>query len=204
MNAPEKMVLPTRLSEPALNQLFRDARTHSFWQPLAVSREMLEEVYALAAMGPTSANASPARFVFLTTPAARQRLLPALMPGNVDKTMAAPVVAIIAYDTKFYDALPTLFPQVDARSWFVGNQPLIDATASRNSALQGAYLILAARSLGLDCGPMSGFDADKVNAEFFPDGAWKVNFICNLGYGDGGKLLPRNPRLRFDEACRVI
>jgi 3-hydroxypropanoate dehydrogenase len=186
MNAPEKMVLPTRLSEPALNQLFRDARTHSFWQPLAVSRATLEEVYALAAMGPTSANTSPARFVFLTTPEARQRLLPALMPGNVDKTMAAPVVAIIAYDTKFYDALPTLFPQVDARSWFVGNQPLIDTTASRNSALQGAYLMLAARSLGLDCG------------------AWKVNFICNLGYGDAGKLFPRNPRLRFDQACRVI
>ncbi len=204
MNAPEKIALPTRLSEPALNQLFREARTHSFWQPLAVSRETLEEVYALAAMGPTSANTSPARFVFLTTTEAKQRLLPALMPGNVDKTMAAPVVAIIAYDTKFYDALPTLFPQVDARSWFVGNQPLIDATAFRNSALQGAYLMLAARSLGLDCGPMSGFDADKVNAEFFPDGAWRVNFICNLGYGDAGKLFPRNPRLKFEEACRIL
>lgn len=204
MNAPEKIVLPTRLSEPALNQLFRDARTHSFWQPLEVSRETLEEIYALAAMGPTSANTSPARFVFLTTPEARQRLLPALMPGNVDKTMAAPVITIIAYDTKFYDALPTLFPQVDARNWFVGHQPLIDATAFRNSALQGAYLMLAARSLGLDCGPMSGFDADKVNAEFFPDGDWKVNFICNLGYGDAGKLFPRNPRLKFDQACRIL
>jgi 3-hydroxypropanoate dehydrogenase len=204
MNAPENIVLPTRLSEPALNQLFREARTHSFWQPLAVSRETLEEVYTLAATGPTSANTSPARFVFLTTTEAKQRLLPALMPGNVDKTMAAPVVAIIAYDTKFYDALPTLFPQVDARTWFVGNQPLIDATASRNSALQGAYLILAARSLGLDCGPMSGFDADKVNAEFFPDGDWKVNFICNLGYGDAGKLFPRNPRLKFEQACRIL
>jgi len=204
MNAPERIALPTRLSEPALDQLFRAARTHSAWQPLAVTRETLEEVYALAALGPTSANTSPARFVFLTTPEAKQRLLPALAPGNVDKTMAAPVVAIIAYDTKFYDALPTLFPQVDAKSWFVGNQPLIDATATRNSALQGAYLMLAARSLGLDCGPMSGFDADKLNAEFFPDGDWKVNFICNLGYGDPGKLFPRNPRLAFDEACRVM
>lgn len=204
MNAPERIAIPTRLSEPALNQLFREARTHSFWQPLAVSRETLEEVYTLASMGPTSGNTSPARFVFLATPEARQRLLPALAPGNVDKTMTAPVVAIIAYDTKFYDALPALFPQVDAKSWFVGNQPLIDATASRNSALQGAYLMLAARSLGLDCGPMSGFDADKVNAEFFPGGDWKVNFICNLGYGDAGKLFPRNPRLKFDEACRVL
>jgi 3-hydroxypropanoate dehydrogenase len=204
MNAPERIALPTRLSEPALNLLFREARTHSFWQPLPVSRETLEEVYALAAMGPTSANTSPARFVFLTTPEAKQRLQPALASGNVDKTLAAPVVVLVAYDPKFYDQLPKLFPQVDARSWFVGNQPLIDDTASRNSSLQGAYLMLAARSLGLDCGPMSGFDADKVNAEFFPDGSRKVNFICNLGYGDPGRLFPRNPRLSFDEACRVL
>lgn len=205
MNAPE--ILPTaitRLSEPSLDQLFREARTHSFWQSTPVTVETLREVYDLARMGPTSANTSPARFVFITTDNAKQRLLPAMAPGNLDKTRTAPVVVLIAHDVEFYEHLPKLFPQVDAKSWFVGNTSMIDATAFRNSSLQGAYFMLAARALGLDCGPMSGFDPDKINKEFFPDGKWKVNFICNLGYGEPGKLFPRNPRLSFDEACRVL
>jgi 3-hydroxypropanoate dehydrogenase len=205
MNAPEHLpVNTTRLSEPSLDQLFRDARTHSFWQPRPVALETLKEIYDLARMGPTSANTSPARFVFVTTDQAKARLLPAMAPGNLDKTRAAPVVVLIAHDVEFYEHLPKLFPQVDARSWFVGNQPLIDVTALRNSSLQGAYFMLAARALGLDCGPMSGFDPGKVDGAFFPDGKWSVNFICNLGYGDPGKLFPRNPRLAFDEACRVV
>jgi len=158
----------------------------------------------LARLAPTSANASPARFVFLTTPAGKARLQPTLAPGNVEKTMAAPVTAIIAWDTEFHENLPRLFPQFDMRSFFVGNQSLIDETAFRNSSLQAAYFILAARALGLDCGPMSGFDPGKVNAEFFPDGKWKVNFLCNLGYGDRSKLFPRNPRLEFEEASLVL
>jgi 3-hydroxypropanoate dehydrogenase len=206
MNAPE--LLPAaetgRASDHSLDLMFRDARTHSFWQPRAVSVETLKEIYDLARMAPTSANTSPARFVFLTTASAKERLLPAMAPLNVDKTRNAPVVAIIAQDREFYEQLPTLFPQADARSWFVGNQALIDVTAFRNSSLQGAYLMLAARAVGLDCGPMSGFDPDKVNAEFFPDGKWSVNFICNLGYGDASKLFPRNPRLDFEQACRVL
>jgi 3-hydroxypropanoate dehydrogenase len=155
-------------------------------------------------MAPTSANGSPARFVFLTTPEAKRRLRPALAPLNVEKTMAAPVTAIIAWDTEFYDHLPKLFPHADMRSYFVGNPALIEETGFRNGSLQGGYFILAARAVGLDCGPMSGFDAEKVNAEFFPDGKWKVNFLCNLGYGDKSKLYPRNPRLSFEEACRVL
>jgi nitroreductase len=155
-------------------------------------------------MGPTSANSSPARFVFLTTAEAKNRLLSTLAPLNVEKTRSAPVNVIIAWDTEFHENLPKLFPQSNMRSYFAGNQALIDETALRNSSLQGAYFILAARALGLDCGPMSGFDADKVNAEFFPDGKWRVNFLCNLGYGDHSKLFPRNPRLSFDEAALVL
>jgi 3-hydroxypropanoate dehydrogenase len=147
---------------------------------------------------------SPARFVFLTTAEAKERLVPGLMPGNVEKTRSAPVVVIIAQDMEFYEELPRLMPAMDARSWFVGNAPMIADAAARNSTLQGAYLMLAARSLGLDCGPMSGFDAEKVNAEFFPDGKWRVNFLCNLGYGDAKGLHPRGPRLAFEEACRVL
>jgi 3-hydroxypropanoate dehydrogenase len=155
-------------------------------------------------MGPTSANSSPARFVFLQSEAAKARLLPALAPLNVEKTKAAPVTVIVAWDTEFYEKLPQLVPHADARSFFVGNQALIEETTIRNSSLQGGYFILAARAVGLDCGPMSGFDGAKVNAEFFPDGKWKVNFLCNLGYGDHSKLFPRNPRLEFEEACRVL
>jgi 3-hydroxypropanoate dehydrogenase len=192
------------ISEEALNQLFRGARTHSVWRSEPVPAELLREIYDLARLGPTSANSSPGRFLYLTTPEAKERLKPALMPLNVEKTMTAPVIVVIAWDTEFHEKLPKLFPHADMRSYFVGNQPLINETAFRNSSLQAAYFILAARALGLDCGPMSGFDADKVNAEFFMDGMWKVNLICNLGYGDAGKLFPRNPRLEFEEAAVIL
>ena len=195
---------PTRISNNALDQLLRQARTHSAWLPKRVPVELLRDAYDLARMGPTSANSSPARFLFLESEAAKARLLPALAPLNVEKTKAAPVTVIVAWDTEFYDKLPQLFPHADMRSHFVGNQSVIDETAFRNSSLQGGYFILAARAVGLDCGPMSGFDKAKVNAEFFPDGKWKANFLCNLGYGDRSKLFPRNPRLEFDEACRVL
>src|SRR6476661_10384788 len=194
----------TSISQEALDQLFLEARTHSTWLPEPVPVELLRKAYELARLGPTSANGSPARFVFLTSPGAKALLRPVLAPGNVDKTMAAPVTVIIAWDTEFHENLPRLFPQADIRSYFVGNKPLIEETAFRNSSLQAAYFILAARALGLDCGPMSGFDADKLNAEFFPDGKWKVNFLCNLGYGDQRKLYPRNPRLEFDEVAVVL
>jgi 3-hydroxypropanoate dehydrogenase len=206
-NASETPSFTTRktpISKEALDQLFRDARTHSAWLPEPVPVELLRKAYELARLGPTSANGSPARFVFLTTPKAKARLKPALAPANVEKTMAAPVTVIIAWDTEFHENLPRLFPHYDMRSYFVGNQALIDETAFRNSSLQAAYFILVARALGLDCGPMSGFDAGKLNAEFFPDGKWKVNLICNLGYGDDSKLFPRNPRLEFEEATAVL
>jgi 3-hydroxypropanoate dehydrogenase len=188
----------------AIDQIFRNARTYSSWLPKGVPAELLREAYDLAKLGPTSANCSPARFVFLTTPEAKARLVPALAPGNVEKTQAAPVNVIIAWDTEFYEHIPRLFPHRDMRPLFAGKPAVIEETGLRNGSLQGAYLILAARSLGLDCGPMSGFDAAKVNAEFFPDGKWKANFLCNLGYGDASKLLPRNPRLSFEEACRLL
>ena len=196
--------IPGLLPKAALDQLFHQARTHTAWLAKPVPVELLRQAYELARMAPTSANGSPARFVFLTTEAAKNRLLPALAPLNLEKTRSAPVTAIVAWDTEFYEHLPRLFPHADMRSYFVGNQPLIDETAFRNGSLQGAYFILAARAVGLDCGPMSGFDAAKVNAEFFPDGKWKANFLINLGYGDHGKLYPRSPRLEFDEACRVL
>jgi 3-hydroxypropanoate dehydrogenase len=201
---PSLPVIKSPISEEALDQLFREARTHSAWLPEPVPVELLRKAYELASLGPTSANSSPARFVFLTSPGAKARLKPALAPGNVEKMMAAPVTVIAAWDTEFHEKLPRLFPQFDARSYFVGNQALIDETAFRNSSLQAAYFILAARALGLDCGPMSGFDADKLNAEFFPDGKWKVNLLCNLGYGDQSKLYPRNPRLDFEEASVIL
>ena len=201
---PSPKALKTSISKDAIDQLFRQARTHSAWLAEPVPVELLGKAYELARLGPTSANVSPSRFVFLTTPGAKARLRPALAPGNVEKTMAAPVTAIIAWDTEFYENLPRLFPQADMRSYFIGNNALIDETAFRNSSLQAAYFILAARALGLDCGPMSGFDANKLNAEFFPDGKWKVNFLCNLGYGDQRKLYPRNPRLEFDEVAVVL
>ena len=193
-----------KVSGECLDQLFREARTHWVWRPEPVPIELLKEVYDLARFAPTSANSSPARFVFLPTPQAKERLRPALSPGNVEKTMTAPVTVIVAWDTEFHDKLPQLFPARDMRSVFAGNAALLHETAFRNGTLQGAYFMIAARALGLDCGPMSGFDQPKVNAEFFPDGKWKANFLCNIGYGDPAKLFPRNPRLSFDEACRVL
>jgi 3-hydroxypropanoate dehydrogenase len=192
------------ISREALDQLFREARTHSTWLSELVPVELLRKAYELARLGPTSANGSPARFVFLTTPGAKALLKPVLAPDNVDKTMAAPVTVIIAWDTECHEHLPKLFPHADLRSYFAGNKPLIEENAFRNSSLQAAYFILAARALGLDCGPMSGFDAEKLNAAFFPDGKWKVNLLCNLGYGDPSKLHPRNPRLNFEEASVVL
>jgi 3-hydroxypropanoate dehydrogenase len=187
-----------------LDQLFHEARTHPAWLPIPVPAELLRKAYELASLGPTSANSSPGRFVFITTPAAKARLKPALAAGNVGKTMDAPVNVIMAWDTEFYEKLPRLSPQADFRAFFVGNQPLIDETAFRNASLESAYFILAARALGLDCGPMSGFDQAKLNAEFFPDGKWKANFLCNLGYGDKTQLRPRNPRLDFEEAAWIL
>jgi 3-hydroxypropanoate dehydrogenase len=190
------------LDQDALNLLFHDARTHSAWLPKPIPRQTLAELYHLTRMAPTSANGSPARFVFLTTDEAKARLLPALAPMNVEKTRTAPVTVLIAWDTEFHEQLPKLMPYANFRDYFHGNDALIHETAFRNSSLQGGYFILAARALGLDVGAMSGFDAEKVNAEFFPDGKW--NFIVNLGYGDHTKLFPRQPRLDFEEAALVL
>jgi 3-hydroxypropanoate dehydrogenase len=193
-----------QLDDRSLDIIFREAHTHSAWLEKPVSDALLHQIYDLMKWAPTSANSSPARIVFVRSSAAKQRLLPAMSPGNVDKTRTAPVTAIIAYDTEFYEKLPKLFPHADARSWFAGNQTLIDTTAFRNGTLQGAYLILAARSLGLDAGPMSGFENAKVDKEFFPDGKVKSNFLVNFGYGDHAKLQPRNPRLPFAEAAQIL
>ena len=192
-----------QVSDSALDILFREARTYRAWLPKHVPDELVHEIYDLFKFGPTSANSCPARVVFLKTEGSKARLLPAMADGNVEKTRSAPVTAIVAYDTEFYERLPELNPHMDLRSAFAGKPALIEETAFRNGSLQGAYLMLAARALGLDCGPMSGFDAAKVNAEFFPDGKWKANFICNLGYGDPAKLFPRQPRLTFEEACQL-
>ncbi|MEQ1573248.1 MAG: malonic semialdehyde reductase [Vicinamibacterales bacterium] len=198
-------VTDRRLDDAALDVLFREARTHNAWSTDAVPLARLRDIYELMKWGPTSVNGNPARLVFLTSDRAKARLLPALMPRNVDKTRTAPVVVIVAYDTAFHQQLPHLLPHaVDAPAMFANNPELTRETAERNSALQGAYFMLAARALGLDCGPMSGFDAAAVNREFFPDGRWKVNFLCNLGYGDPSGLFPRSPRLDFETACRVI
>ena len=192
------------LSDAALDTLFRQARSHNGWLERPVSDDQLRQIYELMKMGPTSANSCPARLLFVKSADAKARLKPCLAPGNVEKSMTAPVVAIVAMDLEFHEQLPRLFPHTDARSWYLGKPEKILDTAFRNSSLQGAYLILAARSLGLDAGPMSGFDADKLNAEFFPDGKVKANFICAIGYGDASKLFPRHPRLAFDEACRIL
>ena len=192
------------LDAQGLDLLFRTARTHNGWLPKPVPENLLRDIFDLAKMPPTSANCSPMRLVFVSTPEGKARLKPALSAGNLEKTMAAPVTAIIANDTKFYEELPRLFPHADARSWFTANEALATATAARNGTLQGAYLILAARALGLDCGPMSGFDPAKLDAEFFPDGRFRSNFLCNLGYGDATKLFPRSPRFAFDEICKIV
>jgi 3-hydroxypropanoate dehydrogenase len=190
-----------RLDERALDRLFRTARSRNAWLARPISDALVHELYELSKWGPTAANSTPGRFVFVRSAAAKERLKPHLNPGNVEKTMSAPCCVIIAYDSRFYDLLPKLFPSRDMRAAFVGKDALIEETARRNSTLQGAYLMLAARALGLDCGPMSGFNAASLDAEFFPDGRWKSNFLCALGYGSDEKLFPRNPRLDFDEAC---
>ena len=192
------------LSEEALKQILTEARTHSVWLPEQVSDDLLVQIYDLMKWGPTSANCCPARIVFVKSPEAKAKLLPCMAEGNVEKTKTAPVTAIIAQDMEFYEKLPKLFPFADARSWFAGNKPFVESTAFRNSTLQGAYFIIAARSVGLDCGPMSGFDNAKVDAAFFEGTAWKTNFICNLGYGDSSKLHPRAPRLEYTEACKIL
>ena len=191
------------LGDPGLDLLFREARTHSDWRDGDVSDVLLQAVYDLAKMPPTSANCSPMRIIFVRSPEAKERLRPALAEGNLDKTMAAPVTAVIGYDTRFHELLPRLYPHTDARSWFEGNDALIEETAVRNGTLQGAYFIMAARALGLDCGPMSGFDREIVDRTFFPDGRIRSNFLCNLAYGDATKLHPRSPRLDFEDACQI-
>ncbi len=196
--------MSTAINEEALQQLFTEARTQNGFLPEPVSEDQIRDLYELLKWGPTSANASPARILFLTSAEAKERLIPHMSANNKDKTRDAPVTAVIAFDLEFHEKLPKLFPHVDARAWFADNFALREETAFRNSTLQGAYLILSARALGLDCGPMSGFNADGVNSEFFPDGKWKVNFVCNIGHGDPSKLFPRNPRLEFDEACKIL
>jgi nitroreductase len=198
------MTTKTRLSEEALGQILTEARTHNGWLPEPVNDNLLVQIYSLMKWGPTSANCCPARIVFVKSTEAKAILLPCMAEGNVEKTKAAPVTAIIAQDMEFYEKLPKLFPFADARSWFAGNKPFIESTAFRNSSLQGAYFIIAARSVGLDCGPMSGFDNAKVDAAFFEGTSWKSNFVCNLGHGDASKLRPRAPRLEFNEACKIV
>jgi 3-hydroxypropanoate dehydrogenase len=209
-----------KVDDAALNTLFREARSSfSKWQKKPVPDETLRELYELLKWGPTSANAEPARFAFLRTRESKERLRPALAPLNVDKTMMAPVTVIVAYDLRFYEQLPKLFPQNPGmKKLFEGGPELVEVTAKRNSSLQGAYMIMAARSLGLDCGPLSGFDNAKVDEEFFAagrpcfgcdqeffsEGHVKSNFLCNLGYGDPGNLFPRLPRLSFNEACSLL
>lgn len=192
------------LDQSALDLLFFQARTHNGWLDKPVTATQLEQLYNLIKWAPTSANCEPARIVFVQSHEAKEKLAQCMAPANVSKVNAAPVTAIIGMDMAFYDKLPRLFPHADAKSWFVGNQPMIDATAFRNSSLQGGYFILAARALGLDCGPMSGFNADQLNAAFFAGTTVKVNFVCSIGYGDSAKLFPRSPRLDFSEACSII
>ena len=208
-----------RIDDTALDALFREARTYAKWQSRPVDDQVLRDLYEVLKWAPTSANAAPARFAFLRSKEAKERLRPALAPLNVEKTMTAPVTVIVAYDLKFYEQLPRLFPQSPGMATlFASNPELVQATAKRNSSLQGAYLIMAARALGLDCGPMSGFDPSKVDEEFFaagkpcfgcdqeffPEGHVKTNFLCNLGHGDPMALHPRLPRLPFSEACSLL
>lgn len=194
-----------KISASCLEQIFYKARTHNKWYDQPISDEKLKEIYDLMRLGPTSANCSPLRIFFLKSKESKERLKPHLDPGNVEKTMVAPATALLAYDLKFYEYLPFLFPFANARPWYEGKEEFSQETAFRNSSLQGAYFIIAARSLGLDCGPMSGFSNKGVDEEFFPDGRFKSNFLCNLGYGDPEGLPgPRAPRLSFDEACKIL
>jgi 3-hydroxypropanoate dehydrogenase len=191
------------LDDASLDRIFRSARTHHAWLDRPVADATLRELWNLLRWGPTSANCCPLRVVFVKSPDAKAKLLECMAPGNVEKTRAAPVTAILAMHMEFHESLPKLFPHTDARSWFAGNQPYIESTAFRNSSIQGGYFILAARALGLDCGPMSGFDAEKVDGAFFAGRPERVNFLCNLGYGDASTLHPRSPRFEFDEACEI-
>ncbi len=194
-----------RLDDNALNILFRQARSHNKWQARQIDEELLHELYALTKMAPTSANTSPARFIFVVSKDAKAQLLPHIIDSNIEKVKTASAAVIIAYDIKFYDLIPQLFPhQPEARDWFCHDEALAAETALRNSSLQGAYFMLAARALGLDVGPISGFDPAGVNAAFFPDGQYKANFICNIGYGDADGLFDRAPRLDFDAACKIV
>ena len=186
-----------------LDLLFNTARTRNGWLDKQLENGLLQEIWNLTRMGPTSANCSPARIVFVTSTQAKEKLRPALLGENVAKTMTAPASAIIGYDMEFYERLPKLFPHTDAKAWFVGDEELTFSTAFRNSTLQGAYFMMAARALGLDCGPISGFDNAMVDASFFTNSAIKSNFICSIGYGNDEKLHPRSPRLEFAEACRI-
>lgn len=193
------------LEAAGLDLVFRTARTHAYWLDDAVDDALLQRVYDLAKMGPTSANMCPMRVAFVKTPAGKEKLKPTLDPGNVEKTMAAPVTAIVGMDLRFFEKLPVLFPHVDAKTWFKDlPEPVLEQIALRNSSLQGAYLMLAARSLGLDCGPMSGFNNAMVDERFFAGTSIKSNFLCNLGYGNSSKLHPRSPRLDFSEACTIV
>ncbi len=192
------------INDQAMDLLFREARTRNGWHDRKVARPLLQAVYDLMKWGATSANCSPARFVFVTSDEGKQRLKPFLSGNNAEKTMNAPCCVIIAHDAEFYEKLPALFPHTDARSWFVGNEKLAADTAFRNGTLQGAYFMIAARGLGLDCGPMSGFDNAGVDKEFLGGTTWKSNFLCNIGYGTDENLFPRSPRLDFDEACRIV
>lgn len=191
------------LDQAALAALFTEARSHNGWRDQAVPDELLVRLYELARMGPTSANCAPGRFVFVRTPEGKARLTPALSKGNLEKTLSAPVTVVAAWDRDFHTELPTLFPHVDARGWFTASPELAHETAFRNATLQAAYLLLAARALGLDAGPMSGFDKTQVDAAFFAGTSWSANFLINLGYGDPGKLHGRLPRLPFDTACML-
>ncbi len=193
------------LSHDALDTIFLSARTRNGWQDKPVPQALLREIYDIAKMGPTTANSQPQRIVFVTTPEGKAKLAPALSDGNRAKTMTAPVVAIFAYDLQFYDLLPKVFPHnLDARNWYAGKDAHIKETAFRSATLQAAYIMIAARAKGLDCGPMSGFDQAKVNDAFFPDGRFTSNFLCSLGYGTDASLFPRSPRLAFNEACTVV
>ncbi len=192
------------INDTGLDLLFREARTFNKWQDRDVSDTVIKAIYDLVKFGPTSANTSPARFKFIKSEEAKARLKPYLDKGNVEKTMSAPVVAIIAHDMEFYEYLPKLFPHTDAKSWFIGNDKLIKETAFRNGTLQGSYLIMAARALGLDCGPMSGYNADGVREEFFEGQKVVPNFLCNIGYGDSSDMFPRSPRFDFDEISDIL
>ena len=192
------------INDEAMDLVFRTARTRNGWQDRKISRPLMQAVYDLMKWGATSANCSPARFVFVTSDEAKARLKPHLSGNNAEKTMQAPVCVIVAHDTEFYEKLPELFPHTDAKSWFKGNEALAETTAFRNGTLQGAYFMIAARALGLDCGPMSGFDNSGVDRDFLAGTAWKSNFLCNIGYGSDENLFPRGPRLDFDRACRIV